>query len=392
MLSPPSPLRKDLPFPRPRARDRNEAMEKLDCVVAGAGVVGLAIARALARAGREVVVAEKAAAIGTETSSRNSEVVHSGIYYERGSMKARLCVRGRELLYAYCAEKDIPHRRIGKLIFAANPQEGEKLRALAARGRDNGVEDLRTLTAEEARRLEPGLSCVSALHSPSTGILDSHALMLALLADAEECGAMAVFDTPVLDGEAREGGVVLRLGGNEPMEASCRTFVNCAGFSAPALARGIAGFPAQRIPRGRLCKGNYFTFAGKTPFSRLIYPVPEEAGLGIHLTFDLAGQARFGPDVEWVEKVDYRVDPSRGESFERAVRNYWPALPPGSLTPGYAGIRSKIAGPGEPAADFLIEGPREHGVAGMVNLFGIESPGLTACLAIAEETASRAAT
>ncbi len=365
-------------------------MEKLDCVVAGAGVVGLAVARALARAGREVVVVEKASAIGTETSSRNSEVIHSGIYYDRGSRKARLCVRGRDLLYAYCAEKGIAHRRIGKLIFAATPGEMEKLRALASRGRDNGVEDLHWMETKEARRLEPALDCVAALHSPSTGIVDSHALMLALLADAEAKGAMLALNTPVAGGEAGEEGVILRLGGTEPMTIRCRVIVNCAGFSAPGLARTIAGFPADRIPRGRLCKGNYFTFSGKAPFSRLIYPVPEEAGLGIHLTFDLAGQARFGPDVEWVEEVDYRVDPSRGASFERAVRSYWPALPPGSLTPGYAGIRSKISGPGEPAADFLIEGPREHGVAGVVNLMGIESPGLTACLAIAEEAAARA--
>jgi L-2-hydroxyglutarate oxidase LhgO len=377
-------------------------MEKLDCVVAGAGVVGLAVARALALAGREVVVAEKAPAIGTETSSRNSEVVHSGIYYDRGSLKARLCVRGRELLYAYCAEKGIAHRRIGKFIFAATPGEVGRLRALAGRGRENGVADLRWMEPEEARTLEPALPCLAALFSPSTGIVDSHALMLALRSDAEARGAMVVFNTPVEGGRVRteasggEGRVELRLGGPEPMEVSCRTFVNCAGFSAPSLARTLAGFPASRIPRGRLCKGNYFTFAGRTPFTHLVYPVPEQAGLGIHLTFDLAGQARFGPDVEWVPDVeaggvvDYRVDPARAGSFERAVRTYWPGLPEGGLAPGYSGIRSKIAGPGEPAADFLVEGPAEHGVGGVVNLFGIESPGLTSCLALGEEVAARA--
>ncbi len=372
-------------------------MERLDVVVAGAGVVGLAVARELALAGREVAVVEKEAAIGTGASSRNSEVVHAGIYYQTGSLKARLCRRGRDLLYPHCEERGIPHRRIGKVIFARSEAEVENLRALFTRGRANGVEDLAWMTGAEARGKEPALDCAAALWSPSTGILDSHRLMASLREEAEGAGAVVVLGTPVLGGEAGGEGLTLRLGGREPMAARCRSFVNCAGLSAPALARSLDGLPPRAVPRGRLCKGNYFTFSGPVPFRHLVYPVPSEAGLGIHLTFDLAGQARFGPDVEWLPEgpavgpagraaePDYRVDPSRRGAFEEAVRRYWPGLPEGALQPGYAGVRAKVTGPGEPAADFLIEGEREHGVPGLVNLFGIESPGLTSCLALAEE-------
>ncbi|CCJ48389.1 NAD(P)/FAD-dependent oxidoreductase [Bordetella parapertussis] len=319
----------------------------IDCIVIGAGVVGLAIARALAAGGHEVLVAEAAEGIGTGTSSRNSEVIHAGIYYPADSLKARLCVRGKHLLYEYGAA---------------------------------------------ARRLEPALHCTAALVSPSTGIVDSHALMLAYQGDAENDGAQLVFHTPLIAGRVRpEGGFELDFGGAEPMTLSCRVLINAAGLHAPGLARRIEGIPQDSIPPEYLCKGSYFTLAGRAPFSRLIYPVPQHAGLGVHLTLELGGQAKFGPDTEWIATEDYTLDPRRADVFYAAVRSYWPALPDGALAPGYTGIRPKISGPHEPAADFAIAGPASHGVAGLVNLYGIESPGLTASLAIAEETLARLA-
>lgn len=364
----------------------------IDCVVIGAGVVGLAIARALAQSGREVLVAEATEAIGTGTSSRNSEVIHAGIYYPAGSLKARLCVRGKHLLYAYCAERGIPHKRLGKLIVATSAEQAAQLEGIAQRARANGVDDLQFISGEDAMRLEPALQCTAALVSPSTGIVDSHALMLAYQGDAENAGAQCVFHTPLVSGRVRpEGGFDLQFGGDDAMSLSCNVLINSAGLQAPALARRIDGVPAASIPTEYLCKGSYFTLSGRAPFSRLIYPVPQHAGLGVHLTLDMGGQAKFGPDTEWVGTEDYTLDPARAEVFYAAVRSYWPALPDDALAPGYTGIRPKISGPHEPAADFVIAGPAAHGVRGLVNLFGIESPGLTSSLALAEETLARLA-
>jgi len=358
----------------------------IDCIVIGAGVVGLAVARELAQAGREVLVAEAAEAFGTGTSSRNSEVIHAGIYYPAGSLKARLCVQGRQMLYEYCAARGISHRRTGKLIVATDPGQAPQLEGIAARALANGVSDLRRLDRAQALALEPALECSAALLSPSTGIVDSHGLMLALLGDAENAGAQAVFHTPLERAAVRpRGGFDLEFGGGEAMRLSCGVLVNAAGLQAPGLARRIAGLPPATVPTAYFCKGTYFTLAGRAPFSRLIYPVPTAAGLGVHLTLDLGGQAKFGPDTECVDGPDYAMDASRADAFYAAVRTYWPGLPDGVLAPGYTGVRPKISAPGEPAADFVIDGPRDHGVAGLVNLFGIESPGLTSCLAIARE-------
>ncbi len=359
-------------------------MDEYDCVVVGAGVVGLAVARALALAGREVLVLDAAEGIGTETSSRNSEVIHAGIYYPAGSLMARACVAGKHMLYDYCRERGIPHANCGKLIVATDEAEAEKLTSIQARAAANGVPDLTLLTREEALAMEPELHCTAALHSPSTGIINSHAYMLSLQGDAENAGAVFVFHAPVLGGRATEEGVVIEVGGAEPMALRCRTLVNAAGLHAPKLARAIHGMPSQLIPNTYYAKGNYFTLTGRNPFSRLIYPVPVPGGLGTHLTIDLGGQARFGPDVEWVQEIDYEVDPRRGDSFYAAIRRYWPALKDGALAPGYSGIRPKIVPPGAPAQDFTVMGPKEHGVPGLVHLFGIESPGLTASLALGD--------
>jgi len=359
-------------------------MDEVDCVVVGAGVVGLAVARALALAGREVLVLEKAEAIGTETSSRNSEVIHAGIYYPAGSLMARSCVAGRQMLYAYCRERGIPHRNCGKLIVATNEEEAGKLLSIQGRAAANGVPDLRLLTRAEALAMEPALSCTAALFSPSTGIIDIHAYMLSLQGDAENAGAVFAFHSPVRSGRVTDEGVEIEVGGAEPMRLHCRTLVNSAGLDAPHLARSIQGMPQDKVPNAYYAKGNYFTLTGRNPFSRLIYPVPVPGGLGTHLTIDLAGQARFGPDVEWVDHIAYEVDPRRGDSFYAAIRRYWPELKDGALAPGYSGIRPKTVPPGAPAQDFVIQGPREHGVPGLVHLFGIESPGLTASLALAE--------
>jgi L-2-hydroxyglutarate oxidase LhgO len=359
----------------------------IDCVVIGAGVVGLAIARGLALAGREVLVVESTEAIGTGTSSRNSEVIHGGIYYPADSLKAKLCVEGRHLLYRYCAEHAVPHKRLGKLIVAATDDEAGQLRQIAERAAANGVDDMRPLSGREAQALEPALRCAAALLSPSTGIVDSHALMLAYQGDAENAGAQCVFHTPLESAAVRpQGGFQLHLGGAEPMSLTCNVLINASGLHAPTLARRIEGLDARHVPTEYLCKGSYFTLSGRAPFSHLIYPVPQHAGLGVHLTLDMGAQAKFGPDTQWIEQENYDIDPSRADVFYDAVRRYWPALPDGALAPGYTGIRPKISGPTEPSADFVISGWRDHGVHGLVNLFGIESPGLTASLAIARHT------
>jgi L-2-hydroxyglutarate oxidase LhgO len=361
--------------------------EAVDCVVIGAGVVGLAVARALALAGREVLVLEKERWIGSETSSRNSEVIHAGIYYPKGSGKARFCVAGKEKLYAYCAERGVPHRRLGKLIVAVTDEEIPVIETVRERAVANGVSDLAWLDGAATRALEPALAAVGAFLSPSTGIIDSHALMLAYQADLEAAGGIVVLRAPVLSGRVTEHGFTLEVGGEEGMSLACRSLINSGGVHAPRLARAIAGLAAASIPRAYFCRGVYFTLSGRSPFRQHVYPVPEAAGLGVHLTHDLGNQAKFGPDVEWIDGVDYAVDPRRGERFYAAIRRYWPGLPNGALQPGYAGIRPKISGPTAPAADFLIQGPAEHGVPGLVNLYGIESPGLTASLAIAEHVA-----
>jgi len=358
-------------------------MEHVDCVVIGAGVVGLAVARALALAGREVVVLEAAGAIGTETSSRNSEVIHAGIYYAPGSAKAALCVEGRSLLYRYCEEHGIAHRRCGKLIVATTAKQIAALHRILAQAAANGVHDLRLLQADAAHVLEPALRCVAALHSPSTGIVDSHGLMLAYQGEAEDRGAMLALHSPVTGGAVGADGIALDVGGVDPMRIVARTVVNSAGLMAQRVAAALRGFPPEKVPPCHYAKGNYYALSGRAPFTHLIYPVPEAAGLGVHLTLDLAGQARFGPDVEWITEMDYDVDLRRADGFYRAIRDYWPDLRDGQLLPGYAGIRPKLGGPESPASDFMIQGPAAHGVPGLVNLFGIESPGLTASLALA---------
>jgi len=362
-------------------------MDQVDCVVVGAGVVGLAVARALALAGRDVMVLEAADAIGTGTSSRNSEVIHAGIYYPAGSLKARLCVQGKALLYDYCAQRGIGHRRCGKLIVATSEAQVAQLASIIDKAATNGVNDLVLLTCEQARSLEPQLECVAAVHSPSTGIVDSHALMLALQGDLEHAGGVVALNSPLALAECAQSAI--NLVANDGTRLQAQTVVNAAGLHAVALARRFAGLDPALVPPAYFAKGNYFTLSGRSPFSRLIYPVPEAAGLGVHLTLDLGGQAKFGPDVQWVPSPDdLGVDPSRGDAFYAEVRKYWPALKDGALNPDYAGMRPKINAPHEAAKDFLIQGPADHGVAGLVNLFGIESPGLTSALAIGDYVAA----
>jgi L-2-hydroxyglutarate oxidase LhgO len=363
--------------------------ETVDCVVIGAGVIGLACARALAMKGREVIVLERAEAIGTETSSRHSEVVHAGIYYPPGSLKARFCVEGRHRLYRFMEEHGVPHSRIGKLIVATSEDQIAALKQIKERAEKSGVHDLEFLSHNEVVAREPELRCVTALWSPSTGILDSHSYMLALEGDAEACGTMIAFHAPVERGSIGADGITIEVGGADPMTLTARTVVVAAGLHSQRLVRGLDGFPAERVPAAYYCKGNYYALSGcRAPFSTLIYPAPEQAGLGVHLTLDMGGQARFGPDVEWIDEIDYDVDPRRADSFYAAVRKYWPGLPDDSLQPGYSGIRPKIQAPGEPAADYMVQGPKDHGIAGLVNLYGIESPGMTSSLAIADHVAA----
>ena len=363
------------------------SVDTVDGVVIGAGVVGLAAARACILAApphaRDWLVLEAADAIGTGTSSRNSEVIHAGIYYPQGSLKARLCVQGRELLYAYAQARGIGHRRCGKLIVATQDDQLPALQAIAQKAQANGVHDLQFLSAEQAQRMEPALHCVAALHSPSTGIVDSHALMLSLQGDFENAGGCVALNSPVAGLRFTPQGWIVRM--RDGSELLSQQVVNAAGLTAPTLAREFEGLADRHVPPAYFAKGNYFTLLGKSPFSHLIYPVPEAAGLGVHLTLDLGGQAKFGPDVQWVDSPqDLQVSLANEPTFYAEVRKYWPALPEGALQPGYAGIRPKIAAPHQAASDFVIQGPATHGLAGLVNLFGIESPGLTSCLAIGQ--------
>jgi L-2-hydroxyglutarate oxidase LhgO len=368
--------------------------DTVDTLVIGAGVVGLAVARALALAGQEVIILEAADAFGTETSARNSEVIHAGIYYPQGSLKARHCVAGRRALYRFCDEHGVTARRCGKLIVATDEAEAATLTRIAAGAQANGLtgpdDALRPLTADEAHALEPEIACTAALFSPSTGIVDSHGFMLALLGDAEARGAMIAVHSRLEAASITSDGLHLQIATEDGgMELLARRMVNSAGLSAPGVARRIAGLTEASVPQPYLAKGNYFGLSTRPPFRHLIYPVPVPGGLGTHATIDLGGRVRFGPDVEWVEELDYRVDPARAESFYAAIRRYWPALPDGALQPDYSGIRPKITPPGAAAADFVIQGPEAHGVAGLVNLFGIESPGLTSSLSIADEVVDR---
>lgn len=364
-------------------------MDSVDCVVVGAGVIGLAIARSLAQAGREVLILERHGGIGMDTSSRNSEVVHAGLHYPPGSLKATTCVRGRDLLYDYCERRGVPYRRCGKLIVATNENQLAALRQISNGAVRNGVTDLETLGRAAARALEPALECVGALLSPSTGIVDTHSFMLALLGEAERHGAALALQTPVAKMSAMPEGIRLECSDKSETQLVARWVINSAGLGAVDLAHRTEGLSTAFVPGAFFAKGSYFALAGRAPFSRLVYPVPEPGGLGVHLTLDLGGQARFGPDVEWVEAIDYAVDPARSAGFDAEIRKYWPALADGHLMPAYSGIRPKIVGPGEPAADFRIDGPETHGVHGLVNLFGIESPGLTAALAIAKVVARK---
>lgn len=362
-------------------------MERTDCLVVGGGIVGLAVARALALTGREVIVLEAADAVGTQTTSRSSEVIHAGIYYPEGSLKARLCVRGRELLTRYCDERGVSWRRPGKLIVATDDAQLDRLDVLLRHGIANGVDDLRRIDRDELHRLEPGVNGVAALMSPSTGIVDVDGMVHALRRDLEMTGGEIALRSRVIGGRIESGGITVDT--TDAGSASARMLVNCAGLGAWQIARSLDGFEGP-IPPRHLAKGNYFGLSGAgAPFEHLIYPVPVDGGLGVHFTMDLAGAARFGPDVEWLgdnhtDELDYSVDETRLTDFEESIRRYWPGFPSGTLTPAYAGIRPKTSGPGEAAADFAIHGPATHGVSGLVNLFGIESPGITSCLAIAE--------
>jgi L-2-hydroxyglutarate oxidase LhgO len=368
-----------------------EDIDCVDAVVIGAGVVGLAVARALALcpkfADKELLVLEAANAIGTGTSSRNSEVIHAGIYYPAGSLKAQLCVEGKAMLYDYCEDRGIGFKRCGKLIVATNHAQVAQLQGIIAKAAANGVNDLVLLTREQARALEPQLECVAAVHSPSTGIIDSHALMLSLQGDFENAGGLTVINSAVAGVFIASDAIKIVM--QDGTEIHTKTLINAAGLSAPLIARSMQGLDAKFVPQAYYAKGNYFTLSGKSPFSRLIYPVPEVAGLGVHLTLDLGGQAKFGPDVEWVESADdLLVNPARGDAFYAEVRKYWPQLQDNALQTGYAGMRPKINAPTEAAADFMIQGPQDHGIAGLVNLFGIESPGLTSSMAIGQRVAA----
>ncbi|WP_374510921.1 NAD(P)/FAD-dependent oxidoreductase [Niveibacterium sp.] len=362
---------------------------RVDVVVAGAGVVGLACARALAQRGLQVAVFEREHHFGQGISSRSSEVIHAGLYYPAGSLKAELCVAGARALYDYCAARQLPHQRVGKLVVATEPADLPALERIAAQARANGVHNARLISADTTRSMAPELHCCAALWSPDTGIIDSHALMQALADDAEQAGAMLVYGAPVVSGQCGGRGIEVLVGGTTPYRVEAAWLLNAAGFGAQALASALLGFPAEAVPPLHFAKGHYFSLSGRSPFKHLIYPVPEPGGLGTHLTLDLAGNARFGPDVEWVDAPDYSVPADRAAAFAASIRRYWPGLSAARLQPAYAGVRPKLGGPNAPVYDFRIDGPAEHGVAGVIQLFGIESPGLTASLAIADRVAMK---
>lgn len=363
-------------------------MERVECAVIGAGAVGLATARRLALAGKDVVVLEKAETFGTETSSRNSEIIHAGIYYAKDSLKARFCVAGKRALYDYLKVHGVANENLGKLIVATSPGELAQLEALDRFARANGVDDLVRLTPADVRAMEPAVSCHGALWSPSTGIFDSHGYMLSLLGEIEERGGAVAYHAPVVGGRVTNDGIDIAVGGDAGIILRARYVVNAAGLYAQQVARAIAGVPPDAVPPAYYAKGSYYTLPGKPPFGRPVYPVPEHGGLGVHVSVDLAGQVRFGPDVEWVEEIEYSVNPRRADVFYAAIRHYYPELKDGALQPGYCGIRPKLQSPRDPAKDFMVQGPRDHGVPGLVNLFGIESPGLTASFPIANHVAA----
>ena len=368
-------------------------MEQVDCVVVGAGVVGLAVAREMALQGRETILLEREASFGTISSARNSEVIHAGIYYPKDSLKAKLCVEGNRLLYEYCRSHQVSTQACGKLIVAADPSQLDDLQAILYKAQNNQVPDIKMISGAQAKALEPELQCEAAVLSSSTGVVDSHGLMLSLLGGFEDAGGMVAYQSPLLSakpiGNHAQGGFELTIGGSDSMTIQTQLLINCAGLSAPALAQKIEGLPKDRIPKAYFAKGNYFSLSGKSPFNHLIYPIPEPGGLGVHLTLDMGGQAKFGPDVEWLNideesQISYTVDQGRGDSFYAAVRKYWPGLKDGSLQADYSGVRAKIVPPNAPAGDFYFEGPQQHQLNGLFNLYGFESPGLTSCLATAQ--------
>jgi L-2-hydroxyglutarate oxidase LhgO len=367
-------------------------MEQVDCVVIGAGVVGLAVAREMALQGRETILLERENAFGTISSARNSEVIHAGIYYPKDSLKAKLCVQGNRLLYEYCRDHQVATQPYGKLIVASDETQIDDLRAILYKAQNNGVPEIKMISGDEAKALEPNLKCSAAILSSSTGIVDSHGYMLSLLGGFEDAGGMVAYQSPLLSakpiGSNAQDGYELQIGGADGMQIQTKLLINCAGMSAPAVAQKIEGLAKDQIPKAYFAKGNYFSLSGKSPFTHLIYPIPEPGGLGVHLTLDMGGQAKFGPDVEWLdidqeEQIDYTVDPKRGDGFYEAVRRYWPGLKDGSLQPDYSGVRAKIVPPNAPAGDFCFNSPQEHGMQGLYNLYGFESPGLTSSLAIA---------
>ena len=367
-------------------------MEQVDCVVVGAGVVGLAVAREMALQGRETILLERENAFGTISSARNSEVIHAGIYYPKDSLKAQLCVEGNRLLYEYCRSHQVATQAYGKLVVATDDNQIDDLQAILYKAENNGVPEIKIISADEARQLEPKLKCSAAILSSSTGIVDSHGFMLSLLGGFEDAGGMIAYQSPLLSakpiGTRAEGGFALEIGGLAGMKLHTKLLINCAGMSAPAVAQQIEGLVSDQIPKAYFAKGNYFSLSGKSPFTHLIYPIPEPGGLGVHLTLDMGGQAKFGPDVEWLDidtedQVDYTVNPKRGESFYEAVRRYWPDLKDNTLQPDYSGVRAKIVPPNSPAGDFCFNTPQDHGLQGLYNLYGFESPGLTSSLAIA---------
>jgi L-2-hydroxyglutarate oxidase LhgO len=362
-------------------------MEQIDCIVVGAGVIGLACARALAMAGVQTLVLEAESRIGSGVSSRSSEVIHAGLYYAPGSLKAKFCVQGRQMLYRYLDERHLPHRRLGKLVVATEDADLVPLAELLSRARTNGVDHLEMLDATQAALLEPMLRCCGALHSPDTGIVDSHALMLSLSGDLQSHGGSIALRSPMRQATWHDGAWQLTTGTSEAYPIRCSVLVNAAGLSAQSVAATVEEYPPQRIPPLRLSRGNYFSLTQRAPFGRLIYPLPGDGGIGVHLTLDMGGAARFGPDVEWIDRIDFNVDPDRAAFFYRSIRTFWPQLPDGALQPAYAGIRPKLSGPGEPARDFVIDGPGQHGLAGLIHLFGFESPGLTSALAVGQHVA-----